>query len=72
MEDVKDLMVACHVCRAIVFVRKNAAVGESSTSDLAKALSLDNSSGSLKRALRIFEFDGIIAYIIPEKPRSRL
>ena len=48
------------------------AVGEASTSDLAAALSLDNSSGSLKRALRILLADGIIEYTIPEKPRSRL
>jgi len=33
---------------------------------------LDNSSGSLKRALRILLADGIIEYTIPEKPRSRL
>ena len=48
------------------------AVGEASTSDLAAALSLDNSSGSLKRALRILLSDGIIEYTIPQKPRSRL
>ncbi len=48
------------------------AVDEASTSDLAAALSLDNSSGSLKRTLRILLSDGIIEYTIPEKPRSRL
>ncbi len=47
-------------------------LNEASTSDLATALALDNSSGSLKRALRILLADGIIEYTIPEKPRSRL
>ena len=48
------------------------AVGEVSTSDLVVSLSLDNSSGSLKRTLRILLSDGIIEYTITEKPRSRL
>lgn len=47
-------------------------LNEASTSDLATALALDNSSGSLKRALRMLLADGIIEYTIPEKPRSRL
>ena len=47
-------------------------LNEASTSDLATALALDNSSGSLKRALRILLADGIIEYTIPQKPRSRL
>ena len=47
-------------------------LNEASTSDLATALALDNSSGSLKRALRILLAAGIIEYTIPEKPRSRL
>ena len=45
---------------------------EVSTTDIVKALGLNATNGSIKRALKSLIDDKIVEYTIPGKPNSRL